>query len=72
MDINDFENIDEMLSAALKGASDACNAYTLMATQSQKLKEGRKECLLNLSAMKSFATVLTDSSDIINKIDKDI
>lgn len=72
MDINGFENIDEIKTAGLKAASDACNAYMLMAMQSRKLKEGRKECLLNLSAMRTFAMMLTGNSDIVNKIDKDI
>lgn len=72
MDINDFENIDEIKTAGLKAAADTCNIYTLISMKSQKLKEGRKECLLNLSAMRAFATVLTDNSDIVNKIDKNI
>lgn len=72
MDINGFENIDEIKTAGLKAAADACNGYMLMAMQSRKLKEGRKERLLNLSAMRTFAMMLTGNSDIVNKIDKDI
>ena len=72
MDINEFENIDEIKNAGLKAAADVCNGYMLMAMQSRKLKESRKECLLNLLATRAFATALTDNSEIISKIDKNI
>lgn len=72
MDTNNFENIDEVLSVALRGAADTCNMYMFISMKSQKLKAYREQSLSHASSMRTAAMILTNNSDIINKIDKDI
>lgn len=72
MDINNFENIDDVLSAALKGAADTCNSYMLVAIAARKSKAYREQSLKHASSMRTAAMIFTGNSDIINKIDKDI